>query len=233
MVLRLFFLFFSCVLFAREVPYLSGPVVDEANILSSSTKNSLESLLYRYKSDTSNQVQVLIIDSLDGDPIEDFSIRTTDKWKLGDEKKDNGVLFLIAVKDRQMRIEVGQGLEGDLPDVLAGRIIDSVKPYFRNGNYDEGIYNGVGLIVKVLKGEKAAIKKLSQERIPYVQIFVAILIILWFLFSRFWWVLPFMGGSRSYGGYSSRGGFGGFGSGGGGWSGGGGGFSGGGASGNW
>ncbi len=232
MLLRLFFLLFSCVLFAREVPYLSGPVVDEANVLSSTTKNSLESLLYRYKSDTSNQVQVLIINSLEGDPIEDFSIRTTDKWKLGDEKKDNGVLFLIAVKDRQMRIEVGQGLEGDLPDVLAGRIINSVKPYFRNGNYDEGIYTGVELIVKILKGEKAAIKKISRERIPFVQIFVSILVILWFLFSRFYWVLPFMGGQRNYGG-SSRGGFGGFGRGGGGWSGGGGGFSGGGASGNW
>lgn len=233
MILRLFFLLFSATLFAREVPNLTGPVVDEANLLSNATKNSLESLLYRYKSDTSNQVQVLIIDSLEGDAIENFSIQVTDKWKLGDEKKDNGILFLIAAKDRKMRIEVGQGLEGELPDVLAGRIIDSVKPYFRSGNFDEGIYLGVESIIKTLKGEKipAATKR---QRIPFIQLFVIILILIWFVLNKFFWFLPFMGGSRSSGGFYSGGSFGrgGFG-GGGGWSGGGGGFSGGGASGNW
>jgi len=231
MILRLLFLIFSTTLFAREVPNLTGPVVDEANLLSSSTRNSLESLLYRYKSDTSNQVQVLIIDSLEGDAIENYSIQVTDKWKLGDEKKDNGVLFLIAVKDRQMRIEVGQGLEGELPDVLAGRIINSIKPYFKTGNYDEGISLGVESILKTLKGEKIPATS-RRPKIPFVQIVVLILFVLWFVFNKLFFIFPFLSGSGR--GYRTGGGFGGGGfSGGGGWSGGGGGFSGGGASGNW
>lgn len=232
MFLKLFFLLFSFSLYAREVPVLSGPVVDEANLLSNSTKNSLESLLYRYKSDTSNQVQILIIDSLEGDAIENFSIQVTDKWKLGDEKKDNGVLFLIAVKDRKMRIEVGQGLEGDLPDVLAGRIIEALKPYFKSGNFDEGIYLGTELIVKSLKGDTTAIPAPArkQKRLSLIHLFLIILFMLWIMINKFFSFLPIAGGR----GYSSRGGgFGGFGGGGGGWSGGGGGFSGGGSSGSW
>ena len=230
MIFRLFFLLFSFSLYAREVPRLTGPVVDEANLLSSSTKNSLESLLYRYKSDTSNQVQVLIVESLEGDAIENFSIQVTDKWKLGDEKKDNGVLFLIAVKDRKLRIEVGQGLEGELPDILAGRIIESVKPYLKSGNFDEGIYLGTELIIKSLKGEKIPAAASSRQGIPFIQLFVMILVVIWFMLNKFFWFLPFMGGGRRSGGfYSGGGGFGG----GGGWSGGGGGFSGGGSSGSW
>ncbi len=232
MTLKLFFLLFSFSLYAREIPYLSGPVVDEAHLLSNSTKNSLESLLFNYKSETTNQVQVLIIESLNGDAIEDFSIRVSDKWKLGDAKKDNGVLFLVSVNDRQMRIEVGQGLEGELPDALAGRIIDSIKPYFRSENFDEGVYKGVEYILKTLKGEKLPLEK-RRERIPFVQIFIILLVVGWFIFSRFYYAYPFIGGSRGWGSSSYRGGgFGGFG-GGGGWSGGGGGFSGGGASGKW
>ena len=230
MTFRLFFLLFSFSLYAREVPRLTGPVVDEANLLSSATKNSLESLLYRYKSDTSNQVQVLIVESLEGDAIENFSIQVTDKWKLGDEKKDNGVLFLVAVKDRKLRIEVGQGLEGELPDILAGRIIESVKPYLKSGNFDEGIYVGTELIIKSLKGEKIPAAASGRKGIPFIQLFVMILVVIWFMLNKFFWFLPFMGGGRRSGGfYSGGGGF----SGGGGWSGGGGGFSGGGSSGSW
>jgi uncharacterized protein len=232
MIFRLFFLLFSFSLYAREVPRLTGPVVDEANLLSSATKNSLETLLYRYKSDTSNQVQVLIVESLEGDAIENFSIQVTDKWKLGDEKKDNGVLFLIAVKDRKLRIEVGQGLEGELPDILAGRIIESVKPYLKSGNFDEGIYVGTELIIKSLKGEKIPAAASRRQGIPFIQLFVMILVVIWFMLNKFFWFLPFMGGGRRSGGfYSGGGGF--SGGGGGGWSGGGGGFSGGGSSGSW
>ena len=159
-----------------------------------------------------------------------FRSQVTDKWKLGDAKKDNGVLFLISVTDRKMRIEVGQGLEGVLPDILAGRIIEEVKPYFKIGRFDEGISIGSELIIKSLKGEKIPEKDSSNGHFPFIQIFVLIIFIIWSLLRRFFWIFPSMGGRRS-GGFYSGGGFGG--GGGGGWSGGGGGFSGGGASGNW
>lgn len=125
---------------AFEVPPLSGPVIDQAGILSRSEADQVSERLQSIKSQGGSQIQVLILQSLQGESIEQVAIQIFDKWKLGNEKKDNGVLFLLAINDRKMRIEVGQGLEGSLPDIIAKRIISEItRPLFKSGNYFAGI----------------------------------------------------------------------------------------------
>ena len=139
------------------VPALTGRVVDQANILSSQTVSTLEALLEEHENRTSNQVAVLTIASLDGEAIEDFSLRVAREWGLGQADKDNGVLLTVAVEDRKMRIEVGYGLEGPLPDVIASRIIrNEITPQFRNGDFDGGVINGIEAILGSIDGTYVA-----------------------------------------------------------------------------
>jgi uncharacterized protein len=111
-----FFIILICLLivpvitFARTIPQMTGPVVDEAKFLSQATNQKISHFLKSFQAQSGNQVQLLTINSLEGDSLEDFSIRVVNSWKLGHADKDNGVLFLIAKKERKMRIEVGQGL---------------------------------------------------------------------------------------------------------------------------
>ncbi|HET9208994.1 MAG TPA: TPM domain-containing protein, partial [Thermoanaerobaculia bacterium] len=111
---------------AREVPYLSGRVVDEAAMIPADARQRIEQKLAAFEQRTGGQVAVLTIESLQGDPLEDFSLRVVETWKLGKSGKDNGVLFLVSEQDRQMRIEVGYGLEPELTDAESGRILDNV-----------------------------------------------------------------------------------------------------------
>src|SRR6187431_979785 len=101
------------------VPPLTGPVIDQAGLLSAEQVSDLSARAQAML--THLQMQIWIVPSLEGEAIEQLSIRAVDQWKLGDEKKDNGLLFLIAPADKRMRIEVGRGLEGNIPDILAGR----------------------------------------------------------------------------------------------------------------
>lgn len=136
---------------AITAPPLSGPVIDEASLLNSHTKNLLTQSLFQLQKETGIQLQVYIIKSLQGDAIENVAIQLFDQWKLGDEKTDKGLLFLIAPNEKRLRIEVGQGLEGDIPDVIAKRIIaDEVKPYFQQGDFNSGILQGVISIQRYL-----------------------------------------------------------------------------------
>lgn len=126
---------------AFEVPALTGPVVDRAGILSPNEQGQIAERLRAIKAQDGAQIQVLIIPSLEGEAIEQVSIQVFDKWKLGDEKKDDGVLFVMATGDRKLRIEVGQGLEGNIPDIIAKRIISEItRPIFKAGNYFAGIF---------------------------------------------------------------------------------------------
>lgn len=139
---------------ALDVPAYKGYVNDYANILSPATESKLERALQSFDLTDSTQIAVLTIPSLDGDSLEDFSIRTVDTWKVGQKGKDNGVLFLIVSNDRKMRIEVGRGLEGVLTDLMSGRIIDQVvAPLFKAGNYDGGIESGLAAIIQTTRGE--------------------------------------------------------------------------------
>jgi uncharacterized protein len=142
----------------KAVPELwSLRVHDEAHILQQATIDQLEKDLKSYEDSTSNQIAILIVQSLDGDALESYSIRVVEKWKLGQKGKDNGVLLLIAVDDHKMRIEVGQGLEGVLTDAQCSRIIrNEIAPAFRRSEFDAGVTAGVGNIIKAIGGEYTA-----------------------------------------------------------------------------
>jgi len=137
-----------------EVPYLAGRVNDLAGILSGNTRSVIEARLAKHEKETSNQIVVLTIASLGGDVLEEFSYQVASTWKLGTKEKDNGVLLLIVKDDRKLRIEVGDGLEGVLPDVTCGRIIrNQIVPLFKKGKYDEGVSAGVDAIIQAVAGE--------------------------------------------------------------------------------
>lgn len=221
-----------------KVPALRGPVMDQVGYLSRSDRQDLMQLIYDFNRRGKAQIQVLIVDSLGGEPIEQASIKITDQWKLGDKAKDNGVLFLISAKDRAMRIEVGQGLEGAIPDIRAKQIIsDQVIPLFRAQRFSTGIVVGVHEIMVLADKEFADERNIQEGASTGKNIPVGVIIFLLIVIS----VLGRFGGGRGRyirggawgGGIGGMGGGGFGGGGGGGWSGGGGGFSGGGASGNW
>lgn len=226
---------------ALEIPALTGPVVDAANILNRQTESQLSQILLKLNEGGAAQIQVLTLPSLQGQSIEQASIDIVEKWQLGTAKKDNGVLFLVAAEDRLMRIEVGQGLEGDLPDMTAKRIIDYiVLPHFKKGDFDSGVFLGVQQIIAYVAPQKLGEFKeppvrraRSEKRKPDLFIIIIFLIFIFlraFIFPTFFPRSRF--GSRHAGGFG--GGLGGWGGGSsGGWGGGGGGFSGGGASGGW
>jgi uncharacterized protein len=148
--------FFSTNSFAQKaIPELWGQRVhDEAHALKQSTVDQLEKNLKRYEDSTSNQIAILILPSLDGDVLEQYSLRVAEKWKLGQQEKDNGALLLIVVDDHKMRIEVGQGLEGVLTDALSNRIIrNEIAPAFRRGDFDAGVTAGILGMQKAIGGE--------------------------------------------------------------------------------
>ena len=131
--ITLLFLFGTCIVVAQKpIPELWGlHVHDEAKILSQQTVDLLENQLKVYEDSTSNQIAILIITSLEGASLEEYSLRVAEKWKLGQKDKDNGVLLFIAVDDHKMRIETGYGLEGVLTDALCSRIIrNEMAPKF-------------------------------------------------------------------------------------------------------
>jgi len=230
---------------ALEIPPLRGRVNDNASLLSQTSINELESYLAGLESASGAQVVLLTIPSLSGENLESYSLRVAEKWGLGGKENDNGVLLLVALNERKVRIEVGYGLESTLTDAKSGVIIrDIMIPEFRKGSYSEGIVAGLAAIGGVVSGDLAITAKQieNSERgagggVPiFAIIFLAVFII--GIFGRRGrrrgrGVSPlgafFVGsmlGSMSRGGSTSRGFGGGF-------SGGGGGFGGGGASGGW
>lgn len=142
----------------KPLPELWGlHVHDEAKVLTQQTVDQLENQLKVYEDSTSNQIAVLIIESLAGEPIEEFSLRVAEKWKLGQKEKDNGALLLISVDDHKMRIETGEGLEGVLTDALCSRIIrNELAPNFRRNDYDAGVTAGISAIIAAIGGEYSA-----------------------------------------------------------------------------
>jgi len=138
-----------------EIPYLSGRVNDYAQILSDNTRESLSIKLKEHEDRTTNQVVVLTLPSLDGESIEDFSNKVFNDWKLGQQDKDNGILIVVVPDERRMRIEVGYGLEGSMPDIIASRIIRNIMtPRFREGDFDGGISEGALAVINILEGQE-------------------------------------------------------------------------------
>jgi len=142
---------------ALEVPALKAHINDYAGMLSSETIRRLEADLVNLEKSDSTQVVVLTIPSLKGEVLEEFSIKVAEKWKIGQEKTDNGVILLISKEDRKLRIEVGRGLEGKLTDLVSGRILrDEIKPKFKTGDFQGGVKSGVAAIISAVKGEYKA-----------------------------------------------------------------------------
>ena len=139
---------------AVAVPPLKGYINDYANMMSPETRARLEQEIRAFERTDSTQIAILTVPSTEGDPIEDFSIRVAEKWKIGQKGKDNGIILVVAEKDRKLRIEVGRGLEGKLTDLMAGRIIDlAIKPRFKRGDYNGGFTAGVHAMIDATRGE--------------------------------------------------------------------------------
>ena len=246
--------FWAAPALALEVPPLDGRINDHANLLSAEAKQSLTGTLVNYENVTGHQLAILTIPTLAGDPLEDFSVRVVEKWKLGKKGKDDGILLLVVANDHKMRIEVGYGLEGDLPDALAGRIVrDVMAPRFRQGNFAGGIEAATREIIAktgggtVTPGGASTTEPVPTQNSPSSRpsplgrlgiIGLILGVIFKFAFFGLFVVIVIIiaivnmfGGGRSGGMF--RGGGGSFGGGSGGFGGGGGSFGGGGASGNW
>lgn len=169
---------------ALEVPQYQGYVTDLAGMISPAERQRLEQTLLAFEQSDSTQIAVLTIPSLEGDSLEDFSIRTVDAWKIGQKGKDNGVLLLVSKNDRKIRIEVGRGLEGVLTDLLAGRIVDRIiSPRFKAGQLDQGFEAGISAIISASRGEykgtgnsRRATRKDEQSSLFNYLIFFAILV---------------------------------------------------------
>lgn len=148
---------------ALEVPPLTGRIVDLAHVLPADVAASLTSDLETHEAKTSNQVALLILPSLDGESLEELSHRVATTWKLGQKGTDNGVLLLIALRERKVRIEVGYGLEGTLTDLRSAHIIrNEIVPRFRAGDLPGGVTAGVHAILGTIEGSYKA------EEVPSV-----------------------------------------------------------------
>src|SRR5688500_1002953 len=141
---------------SRDIPYLTGRVVDNAEILSPAAAERIASVLKAHEDRTTDQVAVLTVRSLGGASVEEYAVAVFESWKLGQKGKDNGVLVVVVPPERKMRIEVGYGLEGRLTDLQASRVIRNVMaPHFKAGDFDRGVEEGVTAIIAHLKGEAA------------------------------------------------------------------------------
>ena len=228
---------FSSFLFAEpQFPPLTGRVVDTAKMLDTSEQQRLEAQLNAFENASGIQLVVAILPDLQGYAIEEYGNQLFRHWGIGQRDKNNGVLLIVAKGEREIRIEVGYGLEGTLTDALSANIIYSViGPQFKTGQFAAGIEQGAQAIMEVLRGEYQP-REVRSKRRPAAGGMVFWLLI----FGIAMIFLRGLGGGGGFGGYGRRGVFypgglggGGFGGGGGGFSGGGGSSGGGGASGGW
>jgi len=231
----------------KVIPQPNPPrlVVDNANILSPDQQATLERKLVALDDSTSNQIVILTVPTLGDQPIEDVAVATFRNWGIGNKKTNNGVLILIAANDHKIKIEIGYGLEGAIPDVTCKDIIDnSISPNFKQGNYFKGLDEATDNLAKAAAGEY----KVQRQDTGTggggrgVLVFIVMIVIVFVIIggSRggggggggIWLAAPLLFGGGGFGGGDNDSG--GFGGGGGGFGGFGGGSSGGGgASGGW
>ena len=224
----LFLLFGTLALAAPKFPVLTGRVVDDAHVLSESAVQSIDRMLADYERGTTNQVVVVTIPSLQGTTIEDYGYQLGRTWQIGQKGKDNGILLIIAPKERKVRIEVGYGLEPVLTDAASSTIVNSViLPSFRSGSMEQGVIDGTQAILSVLGGKGIPSELTSQQLSLFDTIALLVFgaLFLWFAMRHPYIALLLLSG------HSSR--FSGSRMGGGGFGGGGGSFGGGGSSGSW
>jgi uncharacterized protein len=148
-----------------QLPALTGRIVDQAGMLGASDEAAIHKKLADLEEKTTDQLVVVTLDSLQGYAIEEFGVALGRAWQIGQQGKNNGVLLIVAPKERKVRIEVGYGLEGVLTDTLAGSIVHNrILPLFRQGQMAEGIIAGVNDIVDTLTGDVEAVKARAEPR---------------------------------------------------------------------
>jgi uncharacterized protein len=250
------FLLFAVPVWAQTFPALTGRVVDAANILPPDREAALTAKLAALQQQTTRQFVIATIPDLEGNDIADYGYRLGDHWKIGQKGENNGIILLIAPSERKVRVEVGPGLEGIVPDVLSSRIIrGAILPQFKAGDYPAGIEAGADQIIALIKLPPGEVAKQARQASNAKQSGPDLGAILFWIFIFLFFILPMIrgmfGGRRgrrfgsgpviiwgggtdwSGGGGGSWGSGGGFGGDGGGFSGGGGSFGGGGSSGSW
>ena len=166
-----------------EVPPLRAPVTDLTGTLTPDQVAALDAKLRAFATSRGSQVAVLIVPTTRPEEIEQYSIRVVEQWQLGRGKIDDGVLLLVAVEDRRVRIEVGYGLEGALPDATANRIIQQdITPSFRRGDYYGGITDGVDRIMRVIDGEALPAPEISPPAAAIPGLFQVLPLLIVFAF---------------------------------------------------
>lgn len=183
-VLTLLLLVFGVSALAQSMPALTGRVVDSAGIIDAETEAALTARLEAFEQKSSDQIVVATIESLGGEAIEPYANRLFREWGLGQAGENNGVLLLVALADRRMRIEVGYGLEGTLTDLHAKLIIENTMvPAFRAGDFSGGIAQAVDDIIMVLEGNAAELEARAERNQPgfdWGNLFPIAFVILWF-----------------------------------------------------
>lgn len=163
---------------AQEFPKPVGFVNDFAHVLSSETRETLENDLVSFEKETTVEITVATVGSLEETTIEDYAVRLFEDWQIGKKEKDNGVLLLVAPNEKKVRIEVGYGLESVLTDAKAGRIIrEKITPAFKEGDFDKGVVSGIEAIQKVAGGDKGAFSETETSE-PFLVVFFIFFILL-------------------------------------------------------
>jgi uncharacterized protein len=240
---------------ARPLPALDARVVDEAGVLDATERSRIDRLLASYEQRTGHQFAVVVLGSLEGDALESVSMRAAEQWRLGDAKRDDGAIVLLAMNERAARVEVGYGLEGTITDAVASRVIrDVMAPHLVNGHVALALEDGLDVLMKAAEGESTGLAPTApgvvREEPSWVTLLPVVLFVVVMVMNAMsrrrrggygtrvggvtnalWWT-SVLGSSLGAGRGGGFGG-GGFGGGGGGFGGGGGGFGGGGASGRW
>lgn len=221
----------------RKYPAYSGHVNDFAGVMDAATKQNLETILTNFEKKTGAQIAAVTVESLNERPVEEYALELYREWGIGaksGENKDKGALLLISLKDRKTRLEVGYGLEGDLPDGLAGEIIRRMRPFLQQGQYSQGMNVGVRTLVDTLAQKwNVSLEGIEDRSYAYAGssqngessgipvVLVIIIFIIIFIVSGFinrhgggggggslWWLYPiiFNRGGGSFGGGGGGGG---------------------------
>jgi uncharacterized protein len=168
------------------VPALTGRVMDLTGTLSGGAVAGIESKLADFQKSKGSQIVVLIVPTTQPEEIEQYSIRVADAWKIGRKGTSDGIILLVAKDDRRVRIEVGQGLEGAVPDAIANRIIDeNITPHFKSGDYDGGVQVGVDKLIGVVNGEALPAPDRKWEHNGGIGNLLPVLLVIVFVASRF------------------------------------------------
>jgi len=176
-------------------------VSDDAHILSQEQKSTISELITKYEKETSNEIAVVTISELKNESIEEMAVRVFEELGVGKQNKDNGILLLIAIQNRELRIEVGYGLEGVLTDVKSSQIIrEIITPEFKKGDYFQGVYSGIQSIITVTGGGEITNSSSSKSSFKLTEdVFIFFIIFGYFVFSimtrtRSWWLGGIVGG---------------------------------------